>query len=268
MEISRLLNTIQTRAVDMIPYEYAGLQNIKHLSPDAGNACNFQTLVIIQPKPTSDPGDTRLFIDLNASSDSAGFYTYPITMECALTSTGLDVTANFDSSIIDTKQMQRVLNQFTHILHQMSAHKTDMRLGDIELVSPEDISDIRGWNTGNLTTEVLDSCVHDLVERHVKIQPNSPAVYAWDGNLTYSQLNELSSLLSYKLIALGVGPEIFIPLCFTKSKFSIVAMLAVLKAGGAFVSIDPSYPVDRISSILDAPNSKIVLAAPAYAPIF
>jgi non-ribosomal peptide synthetase component F len=102
---------------------------------------------------------------------------------------------------------------------------------------------------------------HHLIEARTHKQPDSLAVYSLDGNLTYAELDELSSRLACYLASQGIGPEDFVPLCFEKSKWTIVALLAVLKAGGAFVLLDPSQPTARMKSTIQQTNAKLALSS-------
>ncbi|PKK50430.1 hypothetical protein CI102_7607, partial [Trichoderma harzianum] len=70
--------------------------------------------------------------------------------------------------------------------------------------------------------------------QNAREQPDAISVQAWDGQLTYSELNHLSSILACRLVELGVGPNKLIPLCFEKSMWTMIALLGVLKAGGGF----------------------------------
>ncbi len=90
-----------------------------------------------------------------------------------------------------------------------------------------------------------------------RLQPNEPAICAWDGELTYHELDELSTRLAHHLTKLGIQPENVVPLCFEKSTWMIVAMLGVLKAGGAFAPLDPEHPRNRHEDIFDQMRSYI-----------
>lgn len=89
----------------------------------------------------------------------------------------------------------------------------------------------------------IESCIHDLIEQHCQEQPEAPAVCAWDGEFTYRQLSNLAHSLGTSLSARGVGTEDFVPIYFEKSRWAIIAVLGVLYAGGAFVLLDPSQPL-------------------------
>jgi non-ribosomal peptide synthetase component F len=80
--------------------------------------------------------------------------------------------------------------------------------------------------------------------------PEATGIDAWDGQLTYSDLDRHSTALACLLVNIGIAPEVLVPLCFAKSKWVVVAMLAVAKSGGAFVPMEPSQLVNRLKSIL------------------
>ncbi|KAJ2979685.1 hypothetical protein NQ176_g3099 [Zarea fungicola] len=87
------------------------------------------------------------------------------------------------------------------------------------------------------------------------------AVCAWDGDLTYDMVHRLSTKLAAQLVRHGVNSDIPVPLCFHKSKWTPVAILAVLKAGGAFVLLDPSLPEQRLEAIVQQLKAKIIICS-------
>ncbi|KAJ5279767.1 Nonribosomal peptide synthetases (NRPS) [Penicillium angulare] len=118
------------------------------------------------------------------------------------------------------------------------------------------------WNTH--TPESCERLVHDLISSQCHNYPAALAVHAWDGDLTYLELDQKSNTLAAHLIASGVGPELFVPLYFDKSQWLPVAILAVMKAGGAFLFLPPSYPLPRLQEICHQVGAQIVLTAPHY----
>ena len=105
--------------------------------------------------------------------------------------------------------------------------------------------------------------MHALVEERCRAQPDAPAVCAWDGDFTYGELDALSSALAAHLAERGVGPEVFVPLCFEKSRWTTVALLGVMKAGGAFVLLDPSHPRARLRGICHTVSAALVVSSAA-----
>ena len=117
------------------------------------------------------------------------------------------------------------------------------------------------WSWNSTVPEAIEKCVHELFTEQARALPDAPAICAWNGGLTYGELDALSSKLAGHLIHLGVKPEDVVPLCFEKSMWTVVAMLAVLKAGGAFVPLDPDHPANRHEEIFRQTGAEVVLAS-------
>lgn len=133
----------------------------------------------------------------------------------------------------------------------------------MNLLSSADKDLIQGWN--RVVPRPVDRCLHDLVSEHARSRPDAPAVCAWDGDLTYGQLEAEASRFSRRLRRAGVvGLGAMVPLCFEKSKWAVVAMLAVLKAGAAFVPLDPSQAPDRRERVLVRTRARVVLVSARY----
>ena len=100
-----------------------------------------------------------------------------------------------------------------------------------------------------------------MIEERAQAQPSAPAVCAWDGELTYGELDQLATRLAGRLVDLGVGPDVLVPLCFEKSMWTTVAMLGVLKAGGAFVMLDSAIPEQRLQTLFHQIGSNLMLSS-------
>ncbi|KAL8748565.1 MAG: hypothetical protein Q9184_007213, partial [Pyrenodesmia sp. 2 TL-2023] len=133
-------------------------------------------------------------------------------------------------------------------------------------ISARDLLKLKEWN--GEVPHPTPRCVHDLVGEQRRRLPSALAVESWDGALTYQSLDELSSRLAHHLRSLEATMETFVPLCFEKSMWAVVSMMAVLKAGAAFTFIEPSHPHDRIQCMLQATNAGILLTSGGVSPIF
>jgi amino acid adenylation domain-containing protein len=101
--------------------------------------------------------------------------------------------------------------------------------------------------------------VHRLFELQVERSPDAVAVVWEDKQLTYRKLNDKADRLASYLQGLGVGPEVFVGIYLERSIFSIVALLAILKAGGVYLPIDPAYPQERLTFMLQDSQAKLIL---------
>ncbi|BDD56751.1 NRPS protein [Monascus purpureus] len=256
-----LFADLQQYHLMVIPHQHYGLQNIQGLSEEIRKACNFFSLLVIQPASSAD--SSGVFTGRFASQGLQGAHTYGLLLSCDLTEFGVSVLASYDPNVVSDHHVRWILQQWRHIVEQMS-HGKDMRVDDLYIVSPEDEKNIRQWNSG--ITEPINNCIHHMIGKHFVNQPDAPAINSWDGSFTYRHLMELSGRLACELIRRGVGPEKIVPLAFEKSAWTIIAMLATLQAGGAFVLLDMALPRERLQLIIRKVDAEIVVASSSTAP--
>ncbi|KAL2812692.1 hypothetical protein BJX63DRAFT_432394 [Aspergillus granulosus] len=260
MKINEYLDRIHQAAASMIPHQHTGLQQIRKLSEDTSAACDFQNLLVIQ----NGGHELNLRIWSPESTETQHeFFTYPLTVECRLADT-IDITAYFDERVIPAWRVARLLGQLKVILNQLADIKqsNDARLSDLQVISAEDERDLFKWN--HHTTPCVDQTIHDLVNNQRLLRPDALSVASWDGNLSYQELLDTASTFACHLSALGVGPEVLVPMCMDKSVWMIVTIMSILIAGGAFVPLDPAHPTFRHEEILEETEAKIVLCTPKY----
>jgi len=105
------------------------------------------------------------------------------------------------------------------------------------------------WNDTRATFPA-DKCIHELFEAQVRKNPDALAVVYEDDQLSYMELNRRANRLAHYLRQLGVKPDVCVAICVERGFEMIVALLAVLKAGGAYLPLDPAYPVERLRFML------------------
>ncbi|KXS98356.1 hypothetical protein AC578_4676 [Pseudocercospora eumusae] len=190
-----------------------------------------------------------------------------ITIRCSISkhSRSLLLHAHYDALVMDDKQMQRFLNQLASVVSQLqSGELNGKRVGDIVVATEDDIRQVWAWNSTNPYVETRRTCIHQLVTAQARNAPDRMALSAWDGQLTYGELDRLSSRLALHLRSLDMlVREQVVPVCFEKSKWTLVALLAVLKAGAAFTLIDATSPRERADQICQQTNATLILVSRA-----
>lgn len=126
-------------------------------------------------------------------------------------------------------------------------------------LSADQVEQLWSWNSPVPPT--YDVCMHDIIERQAQERPEDLAVESWDGNFTYHDVSSLSDLLASKLVSLGISPGSNVPLCFEKSRWTVIAVLAVMKAGGTFALTDPSQPEGRLRTIVEQTNATVLITS-------
>ncbi|KAF2966542.1 hypothetical protein GQX73_g7025 [Xylaria multiplex] len=252
-----ILRRLDEDSVAMIPFEQAGLRHISRMGPEAALACSaFQSYLVIQPLPDAPPALFRASRDLSALD---AFSTYAITLICRQIVGSVEINSTFDPNVIDENQFRRMLQQMRYIFQQLKPSNSARTIRELDVTSPEDWAELTEWN-GTLP-EPIHTCAHDLIREQSQLRPESPAVCAWDGSFTYSKMEKLSSNMAAYLTGHGVGLEVFVPICFEKSRWTTIAMLAVIKAGGAFILLDPSHPVQRLQGICRDAKAPFVITS-------
>lgn len=258
--VAEFLNAIQEDAMDMVEFEQFGLQRITKLGSVGRNASNFQTLLVVQPKE-NDFSDENALGKWNSSSSQGSFSTYAMTLECFMTDSGVKIRSSFDASVLPAWQMEHLLSRFGGLLRTLTARPGKL-VGELDVFSEGESALLWQWNKS--VPEVVESSIQDLIAKQVQLRSDAQAIAAWDGSLTYQELDDLSSTLAAHLISLGVEADAVVPLCFDRSLWTIVAMLAVNKAGATFVNISYQDSPERQSYILKETKASIMLTSQAY----
>ncbi|KAL4899866.1 hypothetical protein BDW74DRAFT_183355 [Aspergillus multicolor] len=254
------LNELQAWAVHTTPHEQLGLQEIAKLGTDGATACQFQSLLLVQPEADGYKAP-RIFGQLDAEQQGAAS-SYALVLDCQLLAHGVRITASHDPHVIPGEQVDCLLHQLEHTLRQIS-DTPHIPLSKLDTISPADINILLRWN-GTLPAP-LNACAHELIARRVASQPDALAVNAWDGELTYDELEVEACRLARLLRTQGIRPNAFVPVYFDKSRWATVAMVAILKAGGAFVMLDPSNPVARLQEICREISAPLLVTSKSLA---
>ncbi|KAF2474324.1 amino acid adenylation [Lindgomyces ingoldianus] len=262
--IPEFLSTVQQQSTKMIPFEHAGIQNIYSMT---GLKQNLKNLFVIQ-QPLSDIQQRPMLEEVLDKELLRGFHIYAAVVECmVLSENKIDIELQFDHKALPEASARIVLDQFEHVVHQLVNAPPSASLKDIGYVTPAHVQQMVEWNN-RVDIQPVEDCVHNIFRQQVKLCPDAHAVTSWDGSLTYRQLDQLTDKLASFLVEKGVEPEYLVPMCFDKSMFTIVAMMATLKAGGACVHLGRNSPIARMSEIIEQTGASIVLTDNIHASKF
>ncbi|KAJ5638889.1 hypothetical protein N7528_001279 [Penicillium herquei] len=168
---------------------------------------------------------------------------------------------------LDVRLVTGLLHSFSKALSSI-CENPNQSIGSVDLINTQDLNLIAGFTRANGFSPPCDALLHDLCLRHAIGNPNAPAVRSWDGDLTYRELNDHVTRLAHWLVNQGVGPGIFVACAFYKSTWTIVARLAVLMAGGAYICVDAHDPPVYLDFVLKRTNIKIILTSVGFAEVF
>lgn len=254
---SEYLQRVQQQSAEMIPFEHAGLQYISNICPGASQACAFQTLLTIQPEKT--PIFHNSIGKWWTNHRGRLFTSYGLTIEIQLEADNITASAFFDPRMIGPWVVRKLLKRLEFVMHQLDHASSDKVLADIDMSSPQELREIWDWNS--VVPISSEEHVQNMITEKSRSQPGAPAVCAWDGKLTYDELERLTTRLASRLINLGIKPGVLVPLCFEKSMWTTVAILGVLKTGAAFLLLDSCQPKQRLHGITRQAEAHLILSS-------
>ncbi|MCP3804555.1 non-ribosomal peptide synthase/polyketide synthase [Allokutzneria sp. A3M-2-11 16] len=172
---------------------------------------------------------------------------------------GLKGLVEYATDLFDRSTVERIVARLARLLRAVVADP-DRPIWQTDILEPvERRSLTEEWAAS--VAEVTQTTVPALFEAAVAANPSSTAVVYDDTRLSYVELNERANQLAHKLIAEGVGPERIVALALPRSAELVVAVLAVLKAGGAYLPLDPNYPAERIAFVIEDARPTVVVTS-------
>ena len=225
--------------------------------------------------PQRRPGEMPLF--------RAGFILDPLTPdlgnEWTITSTEVEISAakfdlclelvevpqgvvgriSYRTELFEPATIQRMALHYVTLLTH-AAQEPDQPLSRLELLSADERAQLARWGRPRATFPAT-RCVHELFAAQVARSPEAPALRSYPSGevLSYRELDERANRVAHALRARGVGPEAIVALGVQRSSLLIVGMLGILKAGGAFLALDPAYPRERLAFMLGDANVELLL---------
>ncbi|EHK39857.1 non-ribosomal peptide synthetase, partial [Trichoderma atroviride IMI 206040] len=268
--LAEFLHDIQKQATDMVAHEQFGLQKIAQISPDAKDACNFSSLLVIQPREliSNSEEDGAILVSTRveqrlAWQSMSDYSSYPLVVQCHMDNVTVELELVYDTGVISEFQIQALHNQLDHVVQQLVSSSEEKVLSNVSIAGPWDLQQAMDWNAHDIVVE--QDCLHDAVSRQAELCPDDEALYSTEFSLTYASLERLSNRVAYQLLQSGIQPETIVPFCMEKSVWTVVAMVGILKAGGAFMPLDPSHPGARRSALVKEVNASVMICSPSTA---
>jgi amino acid adenylation domain-containing protein len=251
------LKQLQEQQIELREYEYSPLIDIHGWSEVPRGVPLFESIIVFENYPVAassqkETGELEVGVldQFKKTSD-------PLT--CVATcDDGLSLEIVYDCHRFSARAVRRMLKHLRNLLEAIAADP-EQRLCDLSvLTTSEQRLMLVEWQ-GAQADYPADKCIHELFEEQAKRTPSAVAVIFEERSLTYAHLNERANQLARHLQSLGAGPESLVAICMDRSLDMVVAILGVVKAGAAYLPIDPAYPKERIAFMIgDAGASAII----------
>ncbi len=216
----------------------------------------FQVLFVLQNAPREElklPGLTVDLLDVDS-----GTAKFDLMFSLEESEQGLEGVCEYSTELFDEATVRRLLGHFETLL-QGVADNPDERISHLPVLPPAERRQLLDeWNA---TAEPFpsDVCVHELFAQQAEHTPDAVAVIFEATQLNYRELNERANKLAHRLRTLGVGPEQVVAVMLERSTEMIVGLLAILKAGAAYMPLDPEYPQERLAFMLEDAGARVAL---------
>nr|MBD2364818.1 AMP-binding protein [Anabaena minutissima FACHB-250] len=258
-KFSELLKQVQQVALEAyehqdVPFE----QVVEALQPERNLDHNplFQVMLVLQNAPQG----TLKLLDLELTSIDINFATAKrdLTLTFVETDEGLGGVWEYNRDLFDESTIIRMAEHLQTLLTSVVANPHQQIAYLPILTQAEQQQLLVEWNDTQkeYPTEL---CLHQLFEAQVELTPDAVAVSGSGEELTYSELNARANQVAHYLQSLGVGAEVLVGICAERSLEMVVGLLGILKAGGAFVPLDPAYPRDRLQYLLEDSQVPVLL---------
>ncbi|HEY2194794.1 MAG TPA: non-ribosomal peptide synthase/polyketide synthase, partial [Actinomycetospora sp.] len=249
------LRELQAAQVEARRFEHLPLTQLQAWSGVPGGINLFDSIVIFENYPMTDDAAAARGLRLR-ELQAIETTNYPLSVMVSPAGQ-LSIELGYDPALFDAATIERLADHLVHVLSAIATEPT-IAVGQIDLLGEAERHRVLvEWNQTDLA--VAPSTLPELFEAQVERTPDAVAVVFQGVELSYAELNDGANRLARLLIECGAGPERFVALALSRSAQTIVALLAVVKAGAAYLPIDPAYPAERIAFLLEDAGPVLVV---------
>jgi len=184
-------------------------------------------------------------------------------VSCALvfraseTNGSLALSCNYDAELFERATVERLAGHFGTLLAGM-ASEPGLALDRVSLLSEAEVRQLIEWNATAVELPKT-ACIHHFIEAQAEKTPEAVAVVCRNRRFTYREINERANQVAAHLCKLGVKTEVLVGICAERSLEMLIGLLGILKSGGAYLPLDPSYPQERLAFMMKDAGVGVVL---------
>jgi amino acid adenylation domain-containing protein len=252
-----LLKRVRNTTLEALDHDCVSFGHlIQELSPPRDLSRNplFQVMFSLEPPmPELDPAWRLTQMDVDSGATK-----YDLYLELDERREGVLARFHYSTDLFDESTIARMADHWMTLL-EGAASNPDLRVSELPLLRGSEKHQLLvEWNdTGSRYPR--DKCIHQLFDAQCKRTPDTVAVREGEKSFTFRRLQERSNRLAHYLQSLGAGPDTRIALHVERSLDTVAGLLAILKTGGSYVPLDPSYPPKRLAFILEDAGAKILV---------
>ncbi|WP_122602656.1 non-ribosomal peptide synthetase [Pseudomonas viridiflava] len=173
---------------------------------------------------------------------------FDLTLNTAEHDGGLSAGMTYATELFDRRTIERMAGHWQTLLRAICANP-GQRIAELPILNNAECQQMLDWND-TAAAFPSEQCIHTLIETQVQKTPDAPALIFAEQQLSYAQLNARANQLAHRLRDSGVGPDVRVGICVERSLELVIGLLAIVKAGGTYVPLDPDYPEDRLAYMM------------------
>jgi len=257
------INALGAQAHQDLPFE----RLVEELHPERDHRHNplFQVMFAYQNLPGAASPEPGAGLTVSPVDVPRGTAKFDLTLYVHETGEGLSTTWQYDTDLFEGPSIARMAGHFRTLLEGIVA-APESALSDLPLLSDAERDLLLAtWNQTAMP-DGRDRCFHHLFEDQAQLIPNAPAVQCGEDQLTYRELNARANRLARRLQQMGVEPETPVGILLPRSTAMVTAVLAVMKAGGTFVPLDPTHPAEHVAFILGDARVRVLVTEESLRP--
>lgn len=238
-----LLRRVRKAAIEAYVHQDLPFEKLVELQSSRDLSYNplFQAMFVLQ-----NPASELTWKTVEVDSGTAKFDVFLSMMD---TDSGLTGTLEYNTDLFNANTIARMLGHFQTLLESIAANP-ERKISELPLLTfTERQTLLLEWNNTSVDYPT-NVCIHQLFEQQVEKTPEAIALIFENQQLTYRQLNNRANKIAHYLQQLGVKPEVLVGICIERSIEMVVGLLAIVKAGGAYLPLDPAYPKERLAFML------------------
>ena len=253
-----LLQRVRRTALDAFAHQdlpFEKLVDALQLERDLSRSPLFQAMFILQNEPLRPLELAGLKLKpINVHNGTSKF---DLQLSLEETNGGLGGFLEFNTDLFDESTAARMLGHFQTLLEAIVENPA-LKISTLPLLTTVEQKQFSAWTDTSLNFP-REKCVHELFESQATQTPDTVAVTCGDKQLSYRELNARADKLADELRARGVAPDVRVGICLERSLEMMVGLLAILKAGGCYVPLDPTYPQERLAFMLEDSQARVLL---------
>jgi amino acid adenylation domain-containing protein len=209
----------------------------------------------------NDAAETVEFADLSLTAlegSDSNTSKFDLTLFLGHTKGGMRASFVYNPELFDSATVKRMLRHFGNLLEGI-VNDPDARLSDLTLLSEGERYQLLVEANQTQAAYPTQQGVHELIAAQAERTPEATAVVFEGWHMSYAELNRRANQLAHRLQGMGVGPDALVIIAMEKSLDMLVGLLGILKAGAAYVPLDPEYPQERLSFVLEDTAAAVLL---------